>query len=191
MKEENLKLALYHLSQGAVIGLPTDTVYGIAADANNEAAVARLFGLKSRPLDKPIGLLVADAETALRIVNVPDYAVVWIGRHWPGPLNLVARAILPLSRGIGDLEHMTVGVRVPNHPVTLTLLQAFGPLAVTSANRSSGPETLNEREAEIVFGDLVAFYLPGECPGAVSSTTVDVTGPTPRLLRKGPLDLGI
>src|SRR5688572_16608571 len=101
VKEEKLKLALYHLAQGAVIGLPTDTVYGIAADANNEAAVARLFGLKSRPPDKPIGLLVADAETALRIVNVPDYAVAWIGQHWPGPLNLVARAILPLPTGIG------------------------------------------------------------------------------------------
>lgn len=191
MKEENLKLALHLLAQGAVVGLPTDTVYGIAADANNEAAVARLFALKSRPFDKPIGLLVANAETALRIVNVPDYAVDWIRQHWPGPLNLVGRAILPLPPGVGDPERGTVGVRVPNHAVTLALLQAFGPLAVTSANPSSGAEAVDEREAEKVFGALVALYLPGECPGAVSSTTVDVTGSVPRLLRKGPLDLRI
>lgn len=191
MEVDNLKLAAELLSEGAVVGVPTDTVYGIAVDAHDEHAVSKLFALKRRPLSKPIGLLVADVATAQRLVSLPDYALAWIKEHWPGPLNLVGRARLRLPPGIGDPDRKTVGVRVPNHPVTLALLAKVGPLAVTSANSSGGEETVNELEAESVFGKGVAFYLSGECPGAMSSTTVDVTGPAPKLLRKGPLELGL
>lgn len=191
MEVDNLKLAADLLSEGAVVGVPTDTVYGIAVDADDEHAVIRLFALKRRPLSKPIGLLVADFATAQRLVSLPDYALDWIKEHWPGPLNLVGRARLRLPPGIGDPDLKTVGVRVPNHPVTLALLAEVGPLGVTSANISGGEETLNELEAERVLGQGVAFYLPGECPGAMSSTTVDVTGSAPKLLRKGPLELGL
>ncbi len=179
------------LSRGAVIGLPTDTVYGIAADPRHSVAVSRLFAIKGRSEGKPVGLLVADIEAALGMVDLPGYAVAWAGSHWPGPLNLVGVARFELPEGVGDPVRGTVGVRVPDLSTTREILTAFGPLAVTSANRSGGVETLDEIEARAVLGDLVDMYVAGRCPGAVSSTTIDVTGPEPVLLRRGPLDLGL
>lgn len=191
MEAELLELTVEVLERGNILGLPTDTVYGIATDPGNPAAIARLFVIKNRSLDRPIGLLVANRDAALELVDLPDYALPWIGEFWPGSLNLVALARQPLAPGVGDITTGTIGLRVPAHPVTLAVLAAFGPLAVTSANLSGGKETLNEAEAEAVFGDSVSLYLPGSCPGAMASTTVDVTGPRPRLLRQGPLDLGL
>lgn len=191
MEAELLEQAVDLLAHGNVVGLPTDTVYGIAADPGNPQAVARLFVIKNRPLDKPIGLLVADLDAALELVDLPTYALRWVGEFWPGPLNLVGLTRRLLAPGVGDVETGTVGLRVPDHPVTLAVLQTLGPLAVTSANPSGGAETLDELSAAKALGDQVSFYLPGVCPGAVASTTVDVSGPIPRLLRKGPLDLGL
>jgi tRNA threonylcarbamoyl adenosine modification protein (Sua5/YciO/YrdC/YwlC family) len=179
------------LLQGAIVGTPTDTVYGIAADPHHPSAVARLFALKGRHDGKPIGLLVADFEAALTMVVLPEYARQWAERHWPGPLNLVAEALFALPAGVGDRARGTVGVRVPDHPVARALLALTGPLAVTSANLTGQPETLDDRAARALFGDEVARYLPGSCPGQMSSTTVDVSGPAPILLRRGPLDLGL
>ena len=179
------------LSRGAVIGLPTDTVYGIAADPRHSVAVRRLFEIKGRSEGKPVGLLVADIEAALGMVDLPGYAVDWARSYWPGPLNLVGVARFELPEGVGDPARGTVGVRVPDHATTREILTAFGPLAVTSANRSGEVETLDEIAARAVLGDLVDMYVAGHCPGAVSSTTVDVTGPEPILLRQGPLALGL
>jgi tRNA threonylcarbamoyl adenosine modification protein (Sua5/YciO/YrdC/YwlC family) len=179
------------LSRGDVVGIPTDTVYGIAADPRNSIAVGRLFSIKGRSEGKPVGLLVADVDTALAMVELPGYAVEWARLHWPGPLNLVGVARFDLPDGVGDRTRGTVGVRVPNHPTTRAILGACGALAVTSANRSGEHETLDEIEAWASLGNLVDLYVAGRCPGAVSSTTVDVTGPEPLLLRRGPLDLGL
>jgi tRNA threonylcarbamoyl adenosine modification protein (Sua5/YciO/YrdC/YwlC family) len=179
------------LSRGAVIGIPTDTVYGIAADPRNSIAVGRLFSIKGRSDSKPVGLLVADIESALAMVELPGYAVEWAKSHWPGPLNLVGIARFQLPEGVGDRTRGTVGVRVPDLSTTREILGAFGALAVTSANRTGENETLDETGARASLGDLVDMYVAGHCPGAVSSTTVDVTGPNPVLLRKGPLDLGL
>ena len=179
------------LGRGEVVGIPTDTVYGIAADPNNRIAVGRLFAIKGRADSKPVGLLVADLASALDVVVLPGYALEWARSFWPGPLNLVAMARAVLPEGVGDASRGTVGIRVPDHPATKALLTAFGPLAVTSANRSGGAETLDEAEARAALGDLVDLYVAGRCPGAISSTTVDVTGPAPVLLRKGPLNLGL
>jgi L-threonylcarbamoyladenylate synthase len=179
------------LSRGAVVGIPTDTVYGIAADPRNSIAVGRLFAIKERSEGKPVGLLVADIESALAMVELPDYAVEWARSHWPGPLNLVGVARFELPEGVGDRTRGTVGVRVPDLATTRVILGAFGALAVTSANRSGEKETLDETEARAALGDLVDMYVAGHCPGAVPSTTVDVTGPEPVLLRRGPLDLGL
>lgn len=179
------------LRAGDVIGMPTDTVYGVAADPGRPDAVAELFALKGRPESKALGLLVPDTDAALELVELPAYAMEWIRDHWPGPLNLVARARSLLPDGVGNSELGTVAVRVPNHHVALAMLRSFGPLAVTSANPSGGAETLNELEAETALGDAVSFYLPGTCPRAMASTTMDVTGAKPKLLRKGPLDLEI
>ena len=184
-----IDLALRHLRAGDVIGLPTDTVYGIGADPLQPEAVARVFALKGRSLDQPIGLLVADLETALDAVELPEYARLWASLHWPGPLNLVARPKATWPQGVGDAK--SLGVRVPDHETTLELLGVAGPLAVTSANRSGDPETLNDVDAASIFGLDVAVYLPGESPGGAASTTVDVRFDEPILLRPGPLHLGI
>ncbi|HSL26960.1 MAG TPA: L-threonylcarbamoyladenylate synthase [Acidimicrobiia bacterium] len=191
MRPSWIKAAVRLLHRGAVVGIPTDTVYGVAVDPHRPEAVARLYEIKGRAPDKPIGLLVAGVDDARTMVEVPGYAAAWLERHWPGPLNIVARSRFPLPSGVGDATRGTVGVRVPDHPVALELLRAFGPLAVTSANLAGGRETLDEVEAAAVLGDRVAFYVPGACPGTVASTTVDVSGPEPVLLRRGPLDLGL
>jgi len=165
--------------------MPTDTVYGIAADPAAKAAVDRLFAIKGRGRGKPIGLLVADLATALDLVQLPPYAIAWAEQHWPGPLNLVGAPLVELAIG----THDSLAVRVPAHEIALALLSAFGPLAVTSANPSDGPETKSDVLARAVLGDAVAFYVPGTCPGGQASTTVDVRGSRPLVLRQGPLSL--
>jgi L-threonylcarbamoyladenylate synthase len=179
------------LRRGAVVGIPTDTVYGIAADPHNADAVGRLFSIKARSENKAVGLLVADLASALEVVELPGYALEWARSFWPGPLNLVGIARLELPAGVGDHALGSVGVRVPDHPITKQILGAFGPLAVTSANRSGEQETVDEAEAQAALGDLVDMYVAGHCPGSEASTTVDVSGIKPVLLRAGPLDLGL
>ncbi len=183
--------AIVHLRAGQVVGVPTDTVYGVAADPLQPAAVEALFSIKGRDRSKPVGLLLADFASAWEWVHLPAYAAEWAERYWPGPLTLVARPRCPLPDGVGDHERQTVGVRVPDHPVIRALLEGFGPLAVTSANRSGEEATQDEVAAQSELGELVAFYVPGQCPGAVASTVVDVTSDHPRLLRAGLLDLGL
>ena len=179
------------LARGAVVGIPTDTVYGIAADPRNPGAVSRLFSIKGRSGSKPVGLLVADIDSALKMVELPEYALEWARSFWPGPLNLVGVARFELPEGVGDRDRGTVGVRVPNLATTQEILGAFGPLAVTSANRSGAQETLDDIGARAALGDLVDIYVPGSCPGTMSSTTADVTRAKPILLRQGPIDLGL
>jgi L-threonylcarbamoyladenylate synthase len=108
-------------------------------------------------------------------------------RHWPGGLTLVVPRVPGLPNWIGDAGRDTVGVRVPDHPMILGLLEAFGPLAVTSANRSGSPPVPDDAAARAVFGEEVAVYLPGSGAGAGASTVVDLTGPEPRVLREGPV----
>ena len=179
------------LARGAVVGIPTDTVYGIAADPRNPGAVSRLFSIKGRSGSKPVGLLVADIDSALKMVELPEYALEWARSFWPGALNLVGVARFELPEGVGDRDRGTVGVRVPNLAATQEILGAVGPLAVTSANRSGAQETLDDTGARAALGGLVDIYVPGSCPGTMSSTTVDVTGAKPILLRQGPIDLGL
>ncbi len=181
----DLERIVSFLSAGEVVGLPTDTVYGIAADPTSKSAVGKLFAIKGRGLGKPIGLLVGSRAEAAELVHLPSYALEWAERHWPGPLNLVATPLVNLEIGTRD----SLAVRVPAHETTLAILGAFGPLAVTSANRSGEAESLTDLAARELLGDEVALYVPGECPGGQASTTVDVRGAGPTLLRRGPLRL--
>jgi L-threonylcarbamoyladenylate synthase len=180
--------AVGHLRAGEVVGMPTDTVYGIAADPHQPAAIRLIFTIKGRSDERPIGLLVASVEAALTMVELPAYAREWARRYWPGPLTLVATSPSPLPAGVGNHSNNTVGVRVPDHPTALALLAAAGPLAVTSANRSGEPEAVDATGARLLLGDTVRYYLPGSCPGERASTVIDVTGPAPVLLRRGPVE---
>lgn len=184
---EDLAAAAAALHRGVVVGLPTDTVYGLAADPFSRQALALLFRLKGRPGVKPIPLLAASAEQAERVGILGEAARQAAARHWPGALTLVLRRAPGLPEWIGDAGRDSVAIRVPDHPTALDLLAEVGPLAVTSANRSSRPPAADHIGARAVFGDEVAVYLPGSGAGGASSTIVDLTGPAPRLLRAGPV----
>lgn len=178
------------LRAGGVVGVPTDTVYGLAAIPTDPAAIGRLYRLKGRPADRPVALLVASPEQARSLVRLDGPAALLAERHWPGALTLVLTTTVPLPDWVGDPRRGTVGVRMPAGETVLGLLEAAGPLAVTSANLSGEPPAVDDVEAERIFGDGVDLYLPGSCPGGTASTVVDATGDTPVVLRPGPVDLG-
>jgi L-threonylcarbamoyladenylate synthase len=179
------------LRRGELVVLPTDTVYGVAADAFDSAAVTCLLAAKGRGRQAPPPVLVGTVRAASALVE--DFGAVGedlIDQFWPGGLTLVCRASRSLVWDLGDTKG-TVAIRMPLHPVALDLLKRTGPLAVSSANRSGEPSATTAGEAEAQLGDAVAVYLDdGPCPGHVASTIVDLTGTVPRLLRAGvvPID---
>ena len=179
--------ALQAVAAGLVIGLPTDTVYGVAVDPVNPDAVARLFELKGRPAAKPIGLLAASLEQVEEVAEISDKAAELARHHWPGGLTIIVIPKVVMADWVGDAQRRTIGVRVPDHAVAVELLEQSGPLAVTSANLSGGPEAMNDDEARSVFGDRVAVYVRGVAPGGTASTVVDATGDELVVLREGPV----
>lgn len=184
-----LQEAVEAVRSGLIVGLPTDTVYGVGVDPTDLDAVASLFDLKGRPAHKPVGLLAASLEQAASVGVIRGEAAGLAARHWPGALTLIVRPKVVLSDWGGDQQQTTVGIRVPDHAVARELLEATGPLSVTSANRSGEPEAMSDSEARRIFGDDVAVYLPGRSPGGEASTVVDVTGTEIVVLREGPVVL--
>lgn len=175
------------LRRGLLVAFPTETVYGLGADARNPAAVTAIFAAKGRPADHPVIVhLPRRAAMAEWAAEVPPMADALADAFWPGPLTLILRRAPGVSDAITGGQD-TVGLRVPNHLVALGLLREFGAaLAAPSANRFGriSPTTAAHVEAE--FGDEVAAVVDGgACPVGVESTIVDVTGPRPRLLRPG------
>ncbi|WP_258053210.1 L-threonylcarbamoyladenylate synthase [Streptomyces sp. Ru73] len=175
------------LRAGGLVALPTETVYGLGANAEDSAAVARIFQAKGRPPSHPLIVHIGGAEQLDDWVqDVPATARLLAERFWPGPLTLVLRRgpRVPLE-ATGGLE--TVAVRVPDHPVALALLSAFGGgVTAPSANRfgSVSPTTADHVRAEL--GEAVDFVLDGgPCEVGVESTIVDATGEVPSILRPG------
>ena len=179
--------AVEAIASGLVIGLPTDTVYGIAVDPVNPEAVARLFELKGRPTGKPIGLLAASLEQAGLVADVSDRAADLAKRHWPGALTIIVTPRVVMADWVGDTVRSTIGIRVPDHPIAIELLEETGPLAVTSANVSGEPESMDDADARAIFGESVVIYVPGSAPGGLASTVVDATGAELVVLREGPV----
>lgn len=179
--------ALEVLRAGGLVAIPTETVYGLAADASNEAAVRRIFAAKGRPADHPLIVhLASPGQLAHWAASVPPSAAMLADTCWPGPLTVLvpkATHVLPVVTGGRD----TVGVRVPAHPLTLQLLERFGGgLAAPSANRFGmvSPTTADHVRADL--GDLVDFVLDGgACPVGVESTIVDCTVSPAQILRPG------
>jgi len=178
------------LSRGLVVGVPTDTVYGLAADPMNQGAVDEIFRLKGRSEGVPLVVLVAATSEAVDLVELPGDLWAGIDRGWPGALTIIGRSQRVMAHGVGDPVAQTLGVRVPDHPELLQVLTSFGPLAVTSANRSGEAAALSHREAEAVFGPEIVAYLPGRCAGGEASTVVDFTTSPPRTIREGPATIG-
>ena len=179
------------LRRGGLLGIPTETVYGLGADALNEDAVRRIFEAKGRPQDNPLIIHVPSADWLARYCrDVPDAAYQLAARFWPGPLTMILprRDIVPL-RTTGGLE--TVGVRCPDHPVTLAIIEAAGvPIAAPSGNTSGRPSpTTAGHMMEDMLGKIEGIVDGGPCTVGVESTILDLTVQPPRLLRPGGLPL--
>jgi L-threonylcarbamoyladenylate synthase len=174
------------VGRGELVVLPTDTVYGIGADAFMPSAVAALLAAKGRGRQMPPPVLVGSVRAAFALVDdLGLHGKDLIDEFWPGGLTLVCRAVRTLSWDLGDTKG-TVAVRMPLHPVALELLKQTGPMAVSSANLSGAPPATTAAEAEAQLGESVAVYLDGgPCAGGVPSSIIDLTGPVPRLLRAG------
>ncbi len=185
-RAEGLAAAEAALRRGELVVLPTDTVYGVAAEAFDPVAVEALFKAKGRGRDRPPPVLVGTVRAAMALIQeLGDSGKDLIDEFWPGPLTLICRSSPTLVWDIGDSKG-TVAVRMPLHQVALDLLKQTGPLAVSSAKSAApGPMPATAAEAEAQLGDSVAVYLDGgPCPGE-PSTIVDLTGSVPRLLRAG------
>jgi L-threonylcarbamoyladenylate synthase len=182
-----IEAATEALRGGDIVGIPTDTVYGLAADPWHTGAADRLFLVKGRPRNVELPVLVAGEEQALRLVTaVPAGARRLMARFWPGALTIVLPRRDEVSADLGD-EDRTIGLRCPNHPVPLALCRALGPIATTSANRH-GAEPITEAAALAADLPGVTLVLDGGTCDQAASTVVDATGDIPKLLRPGRID---
>jgi tRNA threonylcarbamoyl adenosine modification protein (Sua5/YciO/YrdC/YwlC family) len=185
-RESGVQAALEAVRRGELVVLPTDTVYGVGADAFSPQAVTQLLAAKGRGREMPVPVLIGAWRTARALTDfLSEPAELLIGAFWPGALTIVVKQGSGLAWDLGDTAG-TVALRMPLHEVAIDLLQETGPLAVSSANRSGSPPPTTVEQARAHLGDSVAVYLDaGPTPGAVPSTIVDVTGAQPRLLREG------
>jgi tRNA threonylcarbamoyl adenosine modification protein (Sua5/YciO/YrdC/YwlC family) len=189
-RETGIASAISALKGGGLVVMPTDTVYGIGADAFDGEAVAALLAAKGRGRDMPVPVLVGSWHTIQGLVySVPNSAKELIRAFWPGALSLVVRQAPSLQWDLGDANG-TVMLRMPLHPVAIELLREVGPMAVSSANISGRPAAVTAAEARDQLGDRVEVYLDGgQAQQQAASTIVDLTGAHPRVLREGPVTL--
>jgi len=173
------------LRAGEVIVVPTDTVYGLAADPASSDAMKRLFEIKKRPQGVPVAVLVASVEQAKTLIDATPRFEELAAAHWPGALTLVAdgtdRAIEELHLG----EVRTVGVRLPDHDLLRACAEAFGPIAATSANRHGEPTITDPSELARAFGNEGLRIVDGGVLEGLASTVVNVTEEPPKILRQG------
>ena len=185
--ESTLAEAAEIIKRGGVTAVPTETVYGLAANGLSAAAIERIYEAKGRPEAKPISLFIADLKNAEGIVrDVPDGAFALADAFWPGPITMILKKgnMVPDILTAGGEN---VGVRCPDNALTLALMKKCGvPLTGTSANISGKPDANDISEVmEYFSGKIAAAVDGGRCGGGVPSTVLDMTGKTPRILRRG------
>lgn len=179
------------LRAGELVAFPTDTVYGLGADLHNPEAIQKLYSAKGRDASKAIAVLIGDSSALNSVAGeMPDEisnrVKKLVNRFWPGPLTLV----VPRHQGIPHILSPlpTIGVRMPDLEITLQLLRASGPLAVTSANLSGGASPSTAAEVMAQLGGRIAMIVDGgQTPGKLPSTVVDCTHQPPVILRQGPI----
>lgn len=187
LSHDEIRDAAGHLRRGGLVAFPTETVYGLGADAFNEAAVRRVFELKGRPPSNPLIVHVTGRDMARRVVSQwPDAAETLTRELWPGPLTLV----LPKAEDLPAIVTAggpTAAVRAPDHPAALALLFEFGgPLVGPSANPSGRVSPTRAEHVREAFAESDVMVLDGgACPAGIESTVLDLTGQTPRILRRG------
>lgn len=179
------------LRVGEVVAFPTDTVYGIAADPANEDAVRRLYDIKGRSPEKAIALLVAE-ESQLDLITEAEAPglIPLVEAFWPGGLTVVVEARPDTDIATGQ-PFSTVGLRMPDHMIPLSIIEAMGrPVATTSANLSGSPSATTAEEVERQIGDRIALIIDGgHCPGGRDSTVVDITTDPPTVRRLGAVSI--
>lgn len=185
--EDGINRAADLLAKGELVAIPTETVYGLAANALNREAVSRIFEAKGRPQDNPLIVHISDiSELKPLVEDIPENALKLAEKYWPGPLTMIFRrsALVPeeVSAGLD-----TVAVRMPSHPVARAIISRAGvPLAAPSANRSGSPSpTTAAHVMEDMMGRIPAVVDGGESSVGVESTVLDLTKDMPRLLRPG------
>lgn len=190
----HIEQAARHLARGHLLGFPTETVYGLGADANQDPAVLAIYQAKGRPTDHPLIVHIAQADDAGHFANpIPAFAQRLMAAHWPGPLTL----ILPRRPGVATASaagQPSIGLRCPSHPVAQALLKAArtcGVMGVSgpSANRFGRVSPTRSDHVVSEFGTDLAVLDGGACPVGIESTIVDCTREQPVLLRPGMLDL--
>lgn len=173
------------ISKGELIAFPTDTVYGLSSSPFTTASIEKIFVAKGRDFNKAIAILIGSPEQLNMVTTgFPRDAQRLAARFWPGALTLV----VPIAPGLpGNISpYPTIGIRMPDHPFALALLQSLGPLATTSANRSGSPDARTAQDVENQLSGSVSFILDGgSCPGGVPSTVVDCCQLEIRILREG------
>jgi len=186
-----IKLARRLLREGEVVALPTDTVYGLGANAFERIAVRQIFKLKQRPPDKPIPVFIYQIDDLNLVArHVPNRAWPLLQEFWPGPLTVVLPKVAALPDDV-TVGQDTVAVRIPDHPVSLELVIKFGrPLAVTSANLSGQPTPPTAQGVADQLGLALPLVLDGgPSPSSQPSTIIDLSTDPPRLLRQGPITI--
>ena len=178
--------AVQCLKSGGIIAIPTDTVYGLGADPFNADAVQKLYTIKGRPDGKPIPLVLSSVADVHRVArNLPDFFFYLTDRFWPGGLTIIVEAkdLLPVLTAGGN----TVGVRIPDNPLLLQILQAFGgPAAITSANLSGEPPATSPPEIGEALASRIDLIVDGgKTPGPIPSTVYDISVSPPIIRRHG------
>ena len=183
--DEKIKKAAEIIKSGGVVAFPTETVYGLGANAYDEQAVKKIFELKGRPQDNPLIVHISKKQDVYIVAReIPEKAKVLIREFWPGPLTLV----LPKNPSIPDIVTAgldTVAVRMPDHPIALKLIRLSGvPIAAPSANISGKPSATQPEHIKKYFGEKV-FLIEGEVKIGIESTVLDLTEDVPKILRPG------
>jgi len=184
---ESIEQGAELLRAGKLVAFPTDTVYGLAADAFNSKAIEALFMVKDREFGKAIAVLVGSQKDLARVSGRMTGPALRLAEHfWPGPLTLVVSKHASLPEILSPLP--TVGIRMPDHPAALALLRLTGPLAVTSANQSGSASTCTAGEVLAQLGNRIPLILDGgTTPGGIPSTVIDCSRSIPVILRQGPI----
>lgn len=195
---KDISRAVECLNNGDIIAFPTETVYGIAADAANKQAIEKIYCIKKRSGKLPLQIMVASFEEAKKIGIFNKNAEFLAQKYWPGPLTIVVERLAPcpLAKNINE-NNATIGIRIPDHTIALKLLQQYGkPIAVSSANISGMANITTATEVADCFGDSLAVIIDGgiSSEAGLPSTVVDCTKNELRILREGAItakDLGV
>ena len=184
-----IQIALRILQSGDIVAFPTDTVYGLGALAFNNNAIESIYKAKNRPIEKAIPILIGDLSELEKVADdIPNMALRFASRFWPGPLTCIVPKKLTLPLAVSATS--TVAVRIPDHVDARALLRAAGPMAVTSANISGGQNPSTAQEVyDQLKGRIPLILDGGVTKGGIPSTLVDCTGELPVILREGPITL--